>query len=503
MSRHNENLNSVGTESFDQSADMPVNLSKNIRNMSGGGFLSSLFGDKSGMEMNVTKLLMNAIEQGNISVVDFLLCQKFTPDFEQVDKDGNNLIICLISIANKSSKVQTSLAQIIENAPIDVLNRTNKKGNNALHCTVYMGLDQLSAMLIKRGVRRNENNEGYEVVTDKPDDEIIIVRKGRSSNPLPVEKGVVGSIFVKSEPVVVDQNEMLNQIVRQWRTSTEPIETIGYRSSPYVRNPSLSNRSSPYVRNPSNVIELNANNQYSSTSEIIDLGNKQDSINSEDFMNHIKQRLQEIENPMRGGAAKKSKKGKKAKTHAKVLAKISGHRNMATYSEMNEFHEMEGGLSESETPLSELARAVDNETTKLHDKAVEKIEAILKDMKVKGDLLANAVKAVIYKKIIDSKPELSGLDRAAEMLKNITEANIKAILKDDRKTIDDVIIPKLKEREARDKNANSNENSKDKKEKKEKKTTKQSRETVKKISETSDFEEDDSDSSSESWSDDF
>ena len=105
---------------------------------------------------------------------------------------------------------------------------------------------------------------------------------------------------------------------------------------------------------------------------------------------------------------------------------------MTTFSDAD-LIEMDGG---AKSILSDLARTNLNEKDKLHAEALEKVKANLgKD----GDeYVARAVKAIIYKEVRDSKPELSALDRIAETLKAITKTNIKKAL-DQKDVVDDIV----------------------------------------------------------------
>lgn len=92
--------------------------------------------------------------------------------------------------------------------------------------------------------------------------------------------------------------------------------------------------------------------------------------------------------------------------------------------------------------LSELAREGDNKKDLLHKEALDKITALLD---TKDEYTAKAVKAIIYKKVTDANPELSGLDKIAETLKIITADSVQDALKD-TETINQ-IVNHLKEKD--------------------------------------------------------
>jgi len=135
--------------------------------------------------------------------------------------------------------------------------------------------------------------------------------------------------------------------------------------------------------------------------------------------------------------------------------RVSGKRQMKTYSEMDD---MTGGLSDDE--MRKIARVATSQKEKYHEETVEKILSHLPD---KDQLVARAVKAVIYDEIKKNKQELSGLDRAAEMLKSITKKKVTDILKNQKELVDK-ITTYLKDKEAA-RGERSKENPKGKQEK--------------------------------------
>jgi len=115
--------------------------------------------------------------------------------------------------------------------------------------------------------------------------------------------------------------------------------------------------------------------------------------------------------------------------------------------------------------------------------------------------LAQAIKAIIYKEIKEKYKEMSGLDRAAEMMRIITKAKVDEILKnkDDIQKIIDYLEQKQKNRQSSDKKDEKKDEKKDVK-KDEKKDEKKDVKKIKRpqpdfessISETSNYDSSDS-----------
>jgi hypothetical protein len=72
---------------------------------------------------------------------------------------------------------------------------------------------------------------------------------------------------------------------------------------------------------------------------------------------------------------------------------------------------------------SKMSRTEMKEADKLHQDTIKKI---MKDMKVE-EIEAKVIKAILYKHIKETMPELNNLDRAKELLKNATKKMLKEL----------------------------------------------------------------------------
>jgi hypothetical protein len=142
----------------------------------------------------------------------------------------------------------------------------------------------------------------------------------------------------------------------------------------------------------------------------------------------------------------KGGKGKKKKA-----TKNKGVRKMITFSDVlrDDGNSMFGGDSDEnriDDTMKNISRAAANQKDKLHTEAVEKILAHLPK---KDELLAKTVKALIYDEIKQAKPELSGLDKAAEMMKAISKKKVDDMLK--KTDLINKVSKKINERNERNK----------------------------------------------------
>jgi hypothetical protein len=151
---------------------------------------------------------------------------------------------------------------------------------------------------------------------------------------------------------------------------------------------------------------------------------------------------------MAGGARKKKSsanhKAITTKTSVKPKnnpKKVVGTRKMMGFSEFDGESDMFGGMSENE--MRNISRAATNQKNQFHEETVEKILSHLSD---KDRMIAKAVKAIIYDEIKQSKKELSGLDKAAEMLKMVTKKKVDEVLK--QKDLINKIVSYLKDKSA-------------------------------------------------------
>lgn len=375
----NNDLNSVGTNS--SSSDLLDNT-----NMTGGGFLDSLFGSNDRM-INYTKLIMIAVNSSDYHVLDFLLSQQFVPDLYYHDDDQNNILHSLASSLNKSNFARPVLQKIVNMAPATVLNHLNKSKYSPLHYVVMHNDNELANLMISRGAVRTETADDMIIVTDRmPDDDH------------PQQK----NIFAKSTNDI-QSTGTLEDIVRQFKTGTDSVDTL---PDIHIGNDSVAR---PYSfseisnDNSEGILTLNQNQNAPSTENKI---NKLLDSDSE-FIELVKKKMQN-EQKMVGGAIKRQ---------------ITGVRKMFRPDEIV------GGSSEQDDKMetmSELSRAIGNTEKRLDTQIVDKISAVSKKYNIDMDnKKATHIKDMIFKEVQRQKPHLTNLDKYSETLNLITKDTIK------------------------------------------------------------------------------
>lgn len=157
-----------------------------------------------------------------------------------------------------------------------------------------------------------------------------------------------------------------------------------------------------------------------------------DKIDIEKVTREIEQHLKEKAESQ----PSKPEKTKSAKsTKSDKPAKKSTKKSKAAESESD---------SESDSETGGLSRQTQNQVTMIHERVIEKI---MKLMDVPREVAVN-YRAVIYKRVKDANPELSGYDRAIEMEKlankeTLSEIDIKKVTKEIAKHIEEKAQAKL------------------------------------------------------------
>jgi hypothetical protein len=462
--QYNSTLDSIGTEiSYSATSDMPGVSAQNVQ--AGGGFLDSLF-NRSGAnpgtdpvtdptstgnnDTNMTALIMNALETGQTQVADFLLEKRFVPDMTIVDKNGNTFMHLLVDAADRSKNAGKALIQLIKNKNYqDVLNKPNNKGNTPLHVAATKGFNDLVEFMTANGAIRSFNKEDLGVFTDyyvpesvkramyqhkdmipSTDDMRSAYSniRDKAADSVAAQQVNLASIFSKNPtipgyPVTRDE---IADIVKAFKTSNDQDSTVRdftrteFPGSMFPDNITLPGQSrrinapdSTLARAPDAVFV-----KPSSTGTKVPMDNPE-SMTSSAFIEQLAKQLAGNES-MTGGAKNKRKtittKNKIEKTS------VTGNRIMRSFSEEN-WNDMLGGLSEDE--MRNISRAASNQKDKFREEALEKI---LSHLPTKDVTLATAIRAVLYAEIKEKKKELSGLDRAAELMKIVTKKKVDEVL---------------------------------------------------------------------------
>ncbi len=167
FNKYNKTFDSIGTELSYSATSDALNSNETMK-QTGGSFLGSLFGNSENKNVNMTELIMDAVENGQTQVADFLLSKKFVPDVNSVDNNGNNFMHTLVvAAANKSENAKKALSQLLTTDKYrELMNKGNKHGDTPLHYAVAAKLNDFAQLMINNGAKRSFNKNEVGIVTD-------------------------------------------------------------------------------------------------------------------------------------------------------------------------------------------------------------------------------------------------------------------------------------------------------------------------------------------------
>jgi len=387
----------------------------------GGFFWSS----KGGSTNNDKKMLL-AARTREYGVVSFMLKNEMINDLGIQDDDGNTLLHYLARDYSTNAMSADIIKKLLGKSDTKKhINVQDRNGDTPLITAVKAGNMSLCNDLVEFGANSKiKNNDGIYVATEteKSMSERDITRKKS-----PSDKDISGAV-----------NDMVQMFVNLGKPVSREVETEN--SEPLPEELPMT------AASPSRSHDGVSSASIKDTDAFLDMlmktyvqGNNEGARGSEG---------------MRGGA----------------INERHGNRKLRYYGN-------DAGLDNSASE-GELSRIIKSQSSEIHDKTIEKIMEL---MKVDNDLARN-YKAAIYKEVKDEMPELSGLDRANEMLKRTTKDKLKSI---DIKKVTKDIKKHVEEREKERENEPKKDDKKSSK-KSVKKSSKKSKDDSEDISATSD-----------------
>lgn len=414
MNKYNTNIDSIGTE---------ISETEYAQN---GGFLASIFGfnddnstlisssetkndtvndteANSSSNIDLTPLIIKSIDDENYQVADYLIAQRFTPNLQYVNKKKENLINVLINARNKMTNADKALMQLI---PFDVsaLNKPDANGVTPFFNAVKKGYNDLANYMENFGAKRISPSKELDIVTDKENDNgttsaFTINLDTVTENPQYNFEQSKSSIFSKpvNENTIDQKNTAISDIVKAFKTksdnSTELANTIDIGDIGTEQHTDTYNIFDAKTKNVKSSLEnlKNLINAKAKSNNIFQNpldGIQKNVTNTDDIIDNLADRLAGAQT---GGA--------KSNKHKDDLRKI--------------------------------ARSVNKQKNEFHDSAVEKIYTLLPKNK-QDKLTAKAVKSLIYNEIKTKNKELTGLDRASELLKAVSKDKVKEMLKNEK-----------------------------------------------------------------------
>ena len=307
----------------------------------------------------------------------------------------------LHSLLNNNSE-----ATILKNLDSKYMNEVNKQDNNGntpLHLAVQNNMKDVALKLIDMGAQFNIMNKKGECV--EPTEEYFKFLENKNIVPKPnlpnLPEATIGGTSI-SELSIEDISHNHNSVTSSYVPTNRTVSETSYTN---------------------NTILGGSTNQDSINSLTIESDNNQhaiqlNSVNNTDLQASYSFDSITVENmsivPVQQGGAKKNV--------------VIGSRTIVEDIDVD----LVGGVkrrkksskkSSKKGSKKYMSREEIKEADQLHQDTIKKI---MKDMKV-DELEARVLKAILYKHIRETMPELSNLDRAKELLKNATKKMFKEL----------------------------------------------------------------------------
>lgn len=481
MRKYNNNIDSIGTE-YSPVSDMInyddyTNQGNPMNAMRGGGdndnimtrmwnYVSNI-GDQISETINgkdeiidkvlsdkdITAMIMTAIEEGKNETANFLLGYSFVPNMDYLNKKKQNLIHVLINAADKVPNAKKTLEKLIKLPNVkESLSMPDINNERPLYSALKHGLKDIASKLGELGASRLAPHDDEEIQTDYSirSEESDRDRASDQSKRININR-VSSQNTNSSNNIFVPQRNNMNK-----PKSMDGYETISGRDVSTI-SPNILHQM--FNRNKA---DSSISVRFPISSEMREEPIKQSGqgINTDELINSLINDIMGDNSQSGGGKKKKSTKTNNKPNKKKTVTKqnkrhlntVKDHRKMVggseiSDSEMNELFSRPNVSSNNKNELRDIARAAANQKTKLHEEALAKISALLKD---KDIMTSRAIKAILYKEISDKHKEMTGLDKAAELLRMATQTKIDEALK--RKDEIKAIVDYLKHKESERKN---------------------------------------------------
>lgn len=450
---------SIGTEQYsDTSADTQT-----------GGFLSGLFGEKSGYGAEACLRAFNtnaphiACWLIKDSLNEKLNGKTFELDYSKKDKNNRTLLHHLVYVSSKSPSIVQLLIDVLENTSAKkYINVQDLKGNTCTHYATYSStqdgkeyMDDVVNLLKNHGANLSiKNKDGIHIELEKiptsmsPSSIFLTINSDQCENSKRSNKH-----NETSENKSMDAIESrISDLIKQFVDKSD--STIGFERSEEKSKTLTNNNINNDSDDDDDIIDDSSTSSDSSSSS-----SSLNNLNSDDVINELLKKIndkdlneQKSEKPRQeklrqekprqeeprqeepkqeeqtGGASKKNNNNK---------SQISGRRKMSTYSELSfggssdDFNDSdESDLSSDDDynlNINKLARVVNSKASEAHLNSIKKIKEILG----LSDEDTKAIKAILYERIKESHPEYSNADKAMELEKMASD---KSILKEIKKS---------------------------------------------------------------------
>jgi hypothetical protein len=447
------NLSDITTDSLNNLSD--ISFSSEPQTMQDGGFLSYFCGNK------LESAVLDAAKERNYAVIEFMVNKNLISSFKHKDNSGNTLLHYLVSIQNPNVKL---IEKILSHKDVkSFINCQNNEGNTPLISAVKAKNHDLCTLLLNHGADKSKKNKNGEHVDTETEEEPSHVSAKEFS------------MLERTSPIFE-----VNVSPKEVNEILEPIKKLFARAKKHHAEHTQTSEPSPIEITESELMVMDPKDTDQFIDELqkklnmVSVSNNQPptNVNTETTIKQLEKYISDKQtgggcgcggnndtdniisaignyfNTSLSGGAKKKSSTKKSST------KKSGTRKVKKYND---------GVMESEEHGTELSRAINNQTGEIINKSIKTIQSIIsenkKDFKgLKDDEdTARAIKALIWKSIKDSNPDMkSSLDIAVKMEQMINKQLIKEFTAKDVKGMMDILKKHAAEKESRNKSSDSN-----------------------------------------------
>ena len=322
---------SIGTEDF----------TTNNANQNGGNIINDMFHSSNNKYANITQLIIDACTKCNINVVDYLLSSKFIPDLSITNKNGDNLLHCLIKSHTKESKLSlpAAIAIIKSGYAKSALNKQNLQGNTPLHLAAKYRMDYLVELMLNNGANKSvKNNKGFEVMsdTDMQSDTLKISQVIISETDYLPTKTTADDLMVtmKKPMKKPTKNSDLESILRAFKGETTDLDTdIGFMT-----------QEMPDTKQLGQIRDLLQQTSKPSKSSMTSMPSIDESFSTDVFKDYVEKRA--TGNTMVGGSSNKIHKVRGRRT-MKTLTEDMYSENALTGGDENEIESVEEQIDDT------------------------------------------------------------------------------------------------------------------------------------------------------------
>jgi hypothetical protein len=387
-----------------------------------------------------SKLLIDACKNNNYNVVDLMLNNNLIEDYGNL-YDGKTVLHYVVDKYEHLKNSDEILNKILSSSNInDFINKKDSYGNTAAILSVKNNNMNLTNKLINFGANKSvKNDDGYYINSES--------EHQNSTNKIHSNKDIqnIMSLFGLNSNEINSETEQLSSLNLNTTPQYENMYGGGDNSAEI---PEDTDQIVNYLINKHYQQGGERNSESENTDFIIDnLEQKyninsnthnEDSVNTENLINEL------IHNYSQSGGSKNKNKNKTIKG-SRTLVMYNEHDNYNVESvSSSPHHYVYGGVSDSidsqhnvshslKRYEEELMRLVDNQSTEIFQRIVEKIIKLLNV----DEKTARYYKTVLIHKIKKDSPNITQLDLANQVEKNTTKEHLKTInIKDEIEIIE-------------------------------------------------------------------